>query len=428
MTATATTPAPSGGRDSSRPLLHVGWRELHPDVSLNFQLNRWAAYGGERWLADVRPVLPRLTSYPAWKDSFVTLGERATSEGRVLDAALHLRCAEFFMTPDDARKAPLRARLLTMFREAAAVPLDARREVTFEKVRLPAWHFVPARSRGTFVVYGGFDAYIEEFFPALVRMRDGGWTVVAFEGPGQGAVLEDQGIPMTPDWHEPVRAILDAFDLDDVTLLGVSLGGCLVIRAAAFEPRVKRVVAFDILTDFFACMTKQVPKPLAALARGAIDVGLDGPLDAALARVMRRRPVVEWGISQAMRVFGSQRPAAALAASRRFHTRDVSKLVTQDVLLMAGAEDHYVPVEQLWEQARLLSRARSVTTRLFTREEYAHERTASSGTCRWRLTSSRTGQTSAQDRAENRDRGRTGSWWFENEAMVSAESIAKTGR
>jgi hypothetical protein len=29
--------------------LHVGWYELHPDVSLNFQLNRWAAYGGPRF-------------------------------------------------------------------------------------------------------------------------------------------------------------------------------------------------------------------------------------------------------------------------------------------------------------------------------------------------------------------------------------------
>jgi pimeloyl-ACP methyl ester carboxylesterase len=33
--------------------------------------------------------------------------------------------------------------------------------------------------------------------------------------------------------------VLDAFNLDDVTLVGISLGGCLAIRATAFEPRVR---------------------------------------------------------------------------------------------------------------------------------------------------------------------------------------------
>ena len=55
---------------------------------------------------------------------------------------------------------------------------------------------------------------------------------------------------MTPDWHRPVGAILDRLSMSDVTLVGISLGGCLAIRAAAYEPRVTRVVAFDALTDF----------------------------------------------------------------------------------------------------------------------------------------------------------------------------------
>jgi hypothetical protein len=37
-------------------------------------------------------------------------------------------------------------------------------------------------------VFGGFDSYIEEFFPILLSFREKGWNVVAFEGPGQGAV------------------------------------------------------------------------------------------------------------------------------------------------------------------------------------------------------------------------------------------------
>ena len=37
-------------------------------------------------------------------------------------------------------------------------------------------------------------------------------------------------MPLTADWHRPVAAVLDYFGLDDVTLLGFSLGGCLIMR------------------------------------------------------------------------------------------------------------------------------------------------------------------------------------------------------
>jgi len=57
----------------ARNALHVGWYELHPDVSLNFQLNRWAAMGGPAWVADVRPVLGSLSSLDVWRDTFVRL-------------------------------------------------------------------------------------------------------------------------------------------------------------------------------------------------------------------------------------------------------------------------------------------------------------------------------------------------------------------
>jgi hypothetical protein len=37
---------------------------------------------------------------------------------------------------------------------------------------------------------------------------------------------------------------------------------------------------------------------------------------------------------------------------------------------MAGAEDHFVPMQQYHEQMRLLSNARTVTGRIFTRDEH----------------------------------------------------------
>ena len=48
---------------------------------------------------------------------------------------------------------------------------------------------------------------------------------------------------MTAEWHKPVKAVMDYFKLDHVTLAGLSMGGCLVVRAAALEARVENLSA-----------------------------------------------------------------------------------------------------------------------------------------------------------------------------------------
>jgi len=94
-------------------------------------------------------------------------------------------------------------------------------------------------------------------------------------------------------------------------------------------------------------------------------------LEALLARSARRRLVTDWGLQQGMHVFGERARAGFLHAAARFTTRDVSSQVTQDVLLLAGAEDHYLPRRHLSQQLDALTNARSVTARLFTRAESA---------------------------------------------------------
>ena len=56
---------------------------------------------------------------------------------------------------------------------------------------------------------------------------------------------------------------------------------------------------------------------------------------------------------------------------QKYETASVSARLTQDVLLMAGAEDHYIPVHQLPDQIATLTHVRSLTARLFTRAEQA---------------------------------------------------------
>ena len=90
-----------------------------------------------------------------------------------------------------------------------------------------------------------------------------------------------------------------------------------------------------------------------------------------VARVAKKSPVVQWGIQEDMHVTGTDSAFEFLQAFRQFQTADVSALIRQDVLLLAGSEDHYVPLEQWHDQMRMLKNAHSITARLFTRGESA---------------------------------------------------------
>src|ERR1700682_3062784 len=94
-------------------------------------------------------------------------------------------------------------------------------EVPCSGSALPAIDLHPqAESGGTLVVFGGFDSYVEESLPMLATMVDAGHRVIAFEGPGQGAALEDHGLPMIAEWERPVAAVLDHYRLFDLNVLG----------------------------------------------------------------------------------------------------------------------------------------------------------------------------------------------------------------
>ena len=348
----------------------VGYYDLHPDVTLNFQLNRFWNWVGElQMLDELRRVAPSLTNYDQWIRHLLDLGERALGQGRMLAGAYLIRTGEFFMPADDPRRRGARHTFLNTVLTHYSVGAEQHHDVPYGAATLSAYRLTPASPRGVMVVFGGFDSYIEEWLPMLLAFRDTGLDVVAFDGPGQGAALE-AGLPMTAEWHKPVGAVLDYFGLDDATLMGFSLGGCLVMRAAAYEPRVSRVIADDVLTDFTACFAYRLAAPQKALLDNASRLPA-AVVDRLINRVRSRNLLADWGIGNAESVFGVDTPAQALAAVRAMRTDDVSSSITQDVLLMAGAEDHYVPLSQLGGQIKTLTNARSVTARLFTRAESA---------------------------------------------------------
>lgn len=349
----------------------VGYYQLHPDAAFNFEMNRFYGWvGEEKMLDEMRAAAAQISSFDDWTRVMFKLSDEALAVDRNLAAAYYSRAAQFYLDPGDPRFQPALQRFLDNVEPANGVTADDHHLIPYQQGQLSAYRFTPDRPRGTIVVFGGYDSYIAEWLPAAIALRDAGLDTVIFDGPGQGTVL-DAGMPMTPDWHLPVAAVLDYFNLSGITLMGFSLGGCLVIRAAAREPRVSRVIAFDILSDFSELTARMVGA--AGLAAIAADHGqIPAPvLNAAAEAAGKTDLATQWMFSQGARVTGATTPAGVFNAWDEYHTGDVSLLVTGDVLLMAGTKDLGVPLHQLGDQVLALTAARSVSGRVFTEAEQA---------------------------------------------------------
>ncbi|MGC9957313.1 alpha/beta hydrolase [Roseiarcus sp.] len=349
----------------------VGYYPLHPNVSLNFQMNRfWGWVGDKQMLEELRAAGTRIASYDDWAREMFDLSDKALAAGRRLPAAYYAKMAIFFLDPSDPRVKPALQRFLDNVLAENGVTPEDHHLVPYKQTHLSAYRLTPAQPRGTIVVFGGYDSYILEWLPAALALRDAGLDAVIFDGPGQGAVL-DAGTPMTPDWHLPAAAILEYFKLTDVTLMGFSLGGCLVIRAAAREPRISRVIAMDICTSLSEASTRGFGA--SGLSVIAANSGrIPAPVvNAAVAAAGKTDLLTDWVIAQGERVMGVATPADLFQAWREYRTDDVSPLVIQDVLLMAGAKDHYIPLQMLPDQLMTLTAARSVTARVFSEAESA---------------------------------------------------------
>ncbi len=349
----------------------VGYHALHPNVSLNFQMNRfWNWVGDTVMLEELKAVGARIANYDDWAREMFDLSDKALAAGRRLPAAYYSKMAIFFLDPSDARVKPAFQRFLDNVLAVNKVTPENHHQVPYQGKHLAAYRFEPAHPRGTMVVFGGYDSYILEWLPMALALHDAGMDTIIFDGPGQGVTL-DGGITMTPDWAMPVAAIADHFALAEFTLLGFSLGGALVMRAAAREPRVSRVIAMDVCTNLFELASGGFgPTGLSVVAANSEQMP-SSLINAAVAAVRKSDLLTDWILAQGEHVMGVTSPAEVFHAWREYITADISSEVKQDVLLMAGAKDHYVPLHMLPQQLMTLTNAHSVTSRVFTEAESA---------------------------------------------------------
>ncbi len=347
----------------------VGYHELHKTKIIEYQLNRWYSLGYAR-LEDMREASTRIRGLDDWKAEMIRQADKALAEGRLMNGTFYYRAAEFFTHPTDPDKKALYEKFTDLFYNRLFVdePIE-RHQVPYAGVYLPALR-IPRQvenGRGTLVIHGGFDSFIEEFYSLATYFAHKGYEVILFDGPGQGGALKLHDLPMDLQWEKPARAVLDYFRLNDVTWLGISMGGWLCFRAAAYEPRIKRVIASSIAFDYM----KIPPKIIADFARWLFKH--PGIMNWMSEMKMKRRPQEKWGIDNLMYMTKTTTPLEAGLAITAFNEENLkSDLVRQDVLILSGAEDHFIPLKLHHLQVAALKQTRSVTERIFTRAEQGH--------------------------------------------------------
>ena len=357
-------------KSEGQPMFPIkNFYSFHKDANINYQLNRFLIPEMEDAFAEIGRQIETLDD---WKRLFLAKANSFESKGEIAYAMELFRAAEFFMSPDDPDKMIASERFVNSFYQGKSGQNFERIAVPYEAGHLHGFKLTPHKlAKGMVIIHGGFDSYIEDLYLIGKAICESCYEVVMFNGPGQGSTLMREKIPMTPNWEKPVSAVPDYFNANNVTLIGMSLGGFLAIRAASLEPRVKRVIAYDVMLDFFACVTSRRGKLAELAIKTLVRLRLSFILNA-LARIMIKRDMYSrWGITQGMHVMACKTPYEFFSNLQLYNGYSVSGNVEGDVLIMAGAEDHFVPLKQYSEQLKLLTRARSVSGRIFIREEHA---------------------------------------------------------
>lgn len=346
----------------------VGYYPFNEDQLFNFNLNRWHSMGYARY-RDMEEAGSRIKSFDDWTTVMLDLARNAESETRWVNAAFYYRAAEFFIQHTDPRKDVLYNKFISLFNKAFARERIERFRVPYDGSYLPAFKIphTGVQSKGVVVIHGGFDSFMEEFYSMGKHIAGHGYDVIVFEGPGQGSALKKYGHYFDYRWERPVGAVLNYFKLDDVTLIGISLGGYLSIRASAFEPRIKRVIASSVAFDhskipgFFE---RQLVKILFACCRDFTNETVKDR--------MKEDSVTSWSIGNMMYISNSQEPIEALDVMLTLNEKNLhSERVKQDILILTGRDDHLIPYKMHRMQMEALVNARSVTGRVFTEKEQA---------------------------------------------------------
>jgi pimeloyl-ACP methyl ester carboxylesterase len=339
---------------------------LHKDPTFSFEVLRalgYAPYGGadigeclttasrisardfEGWHGEWNKTARRVH---ALADEAKARGHRVGAREAYLRASNYYRTAEFFLHGNlsDPRILDTWGKSRTTFREALGLVDTPVEEILipYEGTTLPGYFYRPDKSadrRPTLMVNGGYDSTGEELYllvAAAAVQRN--YNCLTFEGPGQGAVIREQGLPFRGDWERVVSPVIDYLmsrrevEPTRIALMGISLGGFLAPRAAAFEHRLAALIANDgVYTYRVGDKARAVTRMAALFGRSVAEY--------ALKKVMRRNTGIRWAIEHGMFAFRSRSIWDLIDATESWSLEGIARKIQCPTLVCEAEADHF---------------------------------------------------------------------------------------
>jgi pimeloyl-ACP methyl ester carboxylesterase len=213
--------------------------------------------------------------FESFHEAFLKLARRVLARADAIDVAKHpisardtyfhaatyFRAADFYIRGDinDSRIKDLWREQTAAFDKAIALlPVPGwRLLLDADGFQVPIIFFGanPASAqikRPTIIIGNGYDGSQEEAFHFCgLAALERGYNVILYEGPGQPSVRRWQSLGFIAEWEKVVTPVVDfartrpEVDPTRIAQIGISMGGFLSLRAAAFEHRLAATITID---------------------------------------------------------------------------------------------------------------------------------------------------------------------------------------
>ncbi len=304
----------------------------------------------ESWFAGWDTLAGRILSRA---EASLGAGHLDSAREAYLRASTYFRTAEFYLhgNPTDPRILSESRASQKAYAEAAKLtgPTWERVEIPYEGTTLPGYFYKVDNSgkpHPTVIFHGGYDSSLEElfYFGAAAAVRRG-YNCLTFDGPGQGAPMREQKLFFRYDWEAVVTPAVDYaltrpdVDGDNLVLMGMSLGGYLAARAAAFEHRFRAAILFDGMYSFYESLQGMLPKE----ALAALDAGDTKTCEEIVREAMKQSTGLRWAITQGVWTFGASSIADFITKTRPYTVKGIIEKIDCPCLVMEAEQDIFVP-------------------------------------------------------------------------------------